>query len=553
MTTSIVNNANAVNAQRNLSITSMKMGKVLEKLSSGYRINRAADDAAGLGISEKMRAQIRGNSQAIRNANDGISMIQTAEGAMDEVHSILQRMRELGVQAANDTNDTAARDSIAIEINQLRTEIDRIANATQFNGQSLLTGALSSATGATVSGGTLATGQQVAESVVAGTAATDLVAGDIAGSGGNTVTVATITLNNEAARSINPATLTFTYDDANNNITLAGTGFTATRSANDWVDGNIDFTDASTGAQVRLAVTLAGTAIGANEAAGDTIGAALTAAADDTIVLVNDAANSASVSAITTTGTTAPGTYTISRQGTTGETLRVSNGTTNIDYDLATLFAAELPAATTSTLNFAAFGLSLAINNASAGAVDTQSLSRDLNGLTITVAAGTGTGDAAILQVGANVTTNDEMAISFNDTRASTGSGLSLIDQTVTAGQASALDADVVVSFATVTGTGGIVGSNDRAQALIHLVDNAITTLNTRRANLGASQNRLESTVNSLGVAVENLTASESRIRDADIAKLSSEMVSKQILQQAGVAMLSQANQMSQSVLSLLR
>ena len=553
MTTSIVNNANAVNAQRNLGITSMKMGKVLEKLSSGYRINRAADDAAGLGISEKMRAQIRGNSQAIRNANDGISMIQTAEGAMDEVHSILQRMRELGVQAANDTNDTAARDSIAIEINQLRTEIDRIANATQFNGQSLLTGALSSATGATVSGGTLATGQQVAESVVAGTAATDLVAGDIAGSGGNTVTVATITLNNEAARSINPATLTFTYDDANNNITLAGTGFTATRSANDWVDGNIDFTDASTGAQVRLAVTLAGTAIGASEAAGDAVGAALIAAADDTIVLVNDAANSATVSAITTTGTTAPGTYTISRQGTTGETLRVSNGTTNIDYDLATLFATELPAAATSTLNFAAFGLSLAINNASAGAVDTQSLSRDLNGLTITVAAGTGTGDAAILQVGANVTTNDEMAISFNDTRASTGSGLSLIDQTVTAGQASALDADVVVSFATVTGTGGIVGSNDRAQALIHLVDNAITTLNTRRANLGASQNRLESTVNSLGVAVENLTASESRIRDADIAKLSSEMVSKQILQQAGVAMLSQANQMSQSVLSLLR
>ena len=133
MTSSIVNNANAVNAQRNLNITSMKMGKVLEKLSSGYRINRAADDAAGLGISEKMRAQIRGNSQAIRNANDGISMIQTAEGAMDEVHSILQRMRELGVQAANDTNDTAARDSVATEINQLRTEIDRIANATQFN------------------------------------------------------------------------------------------------------------------------------------------------------------------------------------------------------------------------------------------------------------------------------------------------------------------------------------------------------------------------------------------------------------------------------------
>src|SRR5690349_14593185 len=144
---SIVNNVTAMNAQRNLSATGMKMGKVLEKLSSGYRINRAADDAAGLGISEKMRAQIRGNSQAIRNAQDGISMIQTAEGAMDEVHGILQRMRELGVQAANDTYDAAARTSIGTELVQLRTEIDRIANATQLNGQSLLTGALTGTIG----------------------------------------------------------------------------------------------------------------------------------------------------------------------------------------------------------------------------------------------------------------------------------------------------------------------------------------------------------------------------------------------------------------------
>ena len=140
---SIVTNVAALNGNRNLNITNMKMGKVLEKLSSGYRINRAADDAAGLGISEKMRAQIRGNSQAIRNAQDGISMIQTAEGAMDEIHSILQRMRELGVQAANDTYDTAARTSIGTELVQLRSEIDRISNATNFNGQNLLTGALS--------------------------------------------------------------------------------------------------------------------------------------------------------------------------------------------------------------------------------------------------------------------------------------------------------------------------------------------------------------------------------------------------------------------------
>src|SRR5512142_2784186 len=137
---SIITNVSALNAQRNLGISGMKLGKVLEQLSSGYRINRAADDAAGLGISEKMRAQIRGNTQGIRNAQDGISMLQTAEGAMDEIHGMLQRMRELAVQGANDTYDTNARVSIGTEIQQLHAEIDRIAGGTTFNSQSLLTG-----------------------------------------------------------------------------------------------------------------------------------------------------------------------------------------------------------------------------------------------------------------------------------------------------------------------------------------------------------------------------------------------------------------------------
>jgi len=144
---SIVTNVGAINAQRNLGISGMKLGKVLEQLSSGFRINRAADDAAGLGISEKMRAQIRGNTQAIRNAQDGISMLQTAEGAMDEIHGMLQRIRELAVQGANDTYDTNARNSMGQEIQQLRSEIDRIAGGTTFNGQNLLTGTLSGTLG----------------------------------------------------------------------------------------------------------------------------------------------------------------------------------------------------------------------------------------------------------------------------------------------------------------------------------------------------------------------------------------------------------------------
>ena len=394
---SIVTNASAINAQRNLGITGMKMGKVLEKLSSGYRINRAADDAAGLGISEKMRAQVRGNSQAIRNANDGISMIQTAEGAMDEVHSILQRMRELGVQAANDTNDAAARTSIGTELVQLRSEVDRIANATQFNGQNLLTGTLS---------GTLG-----------GATGTDLVVGDAVG--------AAVT----------------------DKIDVAGAKA-----------GTYTFTSAGAGL-------------------------------------------------LTLTG---PG----------GQAQQISIG--------------AIAALGTSTLNFSQLGVSVSlISTAGENAANQIASLTSAANATIQV---TGTG-AAKLQVGANTTAYDSMSISFNDVRATQASGLNLLS-------AGGVD---------WTSSATIVASNTASQALINQVDAAITTMNTRRADLGASQNRLEHTINSLGVSVENLTASESRIRDADIANLSTQMVSNQILQQAGTAVLSQANQSSNSVLSLLR
>ena len=394
---SIVTNTGAINAQRNLGITAMKMGKVLEKLSSGYRINRAADDAAGLGISEKMRAQIRGNTQAIRNANDGISMIQTAEGAMDEVHSILQRMRELSVQAANDTNDAAARTSIGTELVALRSEVDRIANATQFNGQNLLTGTLS---------GTLG-----------GASGTDLVVGDAVGA-----TVAD-RIDVSAAKA---GTYTFTSPAAGQ-ITLTGPGGQAQQLA-----------------------------IGAIAALG------------------------------------------------------------------------------TQTLDFNQLGVKVSLIS-TAGETAANQIASLINAVNDTIVV-VGSG-AAVLQVGANTTAFDSMNISFNDVRATQATGLNLLS-------AGAVD---------WTSSATIVASNTAAQALINQVDTAITTMNTRRADLGASQNRLEHTINSLGVSVENLTASESRIRDADIAHLSTQMVSNQILQQAGTAVLSQANQSSQAVLSLLR
>ena len=139
----INHNMNAMNAHRNMGINTTNSGKAMEKLSSGLRINRAGDDAAGLSISEKMRAQIRGLDQASRNAQDGISLIQTAEGALNETHSILQRMREISVQAANDTNVAVDRNSLNDEIKQLIDEVDRIAKATQFNEQDILSTAQS--------------------------------------------------------------------------------------------------------------------------------------------------------------------------------------------------------------------------------------------------------------------------------------------------------------------------------------------------------------------------------------------------------------------------
>ena len=395
----IATNVAAINAQRNLANTSVKMGKVLEKLSSGYRINRAADDAAGLGISEKMRSQIRGNTQAIRNSQDGISMIQTAEGAMDEVHGILQRMRELGVQAANDTYDTAARTSIGTELVQLRSEIDRIANATSFNGQSLLTGSLT---------GTLG-----------GATGTDLVLNDAVGAA-----IATgITVSGAKA-----GTYTFTSGGAGSGLlTLTGPSGQAQQISVGAIVAlgtqTLDFN------QLGVTIKLDSTA----GESSDNILAALAAAANDTIVV-------------------------------------------------------------------------------------------------------TGSGSAA-LQVGANTTAYDTMTISFNDVRATQATGLNLLS----------------AGAVNWTGSNTIVASNTAAQAFVNQIDTAITTLNTRRSDLGAAQNRLEHTVNSLGVSVENLTASESRIRDADVASLSSQMVSNQILQQAGTAVLGQANQSAQGILALLR
>lgn len=389
-------NVAAIGAQRNLSVTGAKMGKALERLSSGLRINRAADDAAGLSISEGLRSQIRGLKQGSRNAQDGVSMIQTAEGALTETHALLQRMRELTVQAANSTLGANDRTAIGTEIQTLTAEIDNIAARTKFNGQSLLTGALAT----TVTGGTAAVG------------------------------------------------------------TALATGATA-------VISGVDVSGAKAGA-----------------------------------------------------------TYTLTRVGAAGAGTGVTLSN-NLDATTVTATApATIGASGVATITFSLAGHTIALEITGAAGKTAANVYDDLTTKTIT----TGGSGSATFRVGADV--NQDISVTFSDNR-TTALGTTTIASLVTDNQN--------------------VSTTAKANALLTSIDQGIVTVSSNRAKLGAAQNQVEAAINSVGVAIENMSASESRIRDADVAEVSTELVTRQIMQQAGVAVLSQANTSSQAVLSLLQ
>jgi flagellin len=390
-------NIEALNAQRNLGATAAAFGKSVEKLSSGLRINRAADDAAGLAISEKLRAQVRGLNQAQRNAQDGISMVQTAEGALNEVHSMLQRMRELGVQASNSTLSQTDAQSVNTEIVALQAEINRVTGATTFNGQNLLTGSLSA----------------------------------------------------------------------------SQTGGTAT------------------------------------------VGLALATGAAATISAINVSAAKANT------------TYTITAAG---AVLTLADGVGNSQA----ITASAIGASGSETLSWGTLGVSMTI--VGAAAKTGANIGTDLTTLTVITGANAG----ANFQIGANA--SDSLAVGFaNATTSAAGYGTLF-----TAGTGEVAVFTNAVNAAPAT----IVAS---AQALITSVDTALAFVSSSRGNFGAVQNRLEHTIASLGVASENLAASESRIRDLDVAAEMVNFTKTQILQQAGTAILAQANSAPQSILSLLK
>ncbi len=459
-------NIASLNAQRNLNKSQAALGTSLQRLSSGKRINSAKDDAAGLAISQRFSAQIRGLDQAVRNSNDGISLAQTAEGALGEVTNNLQRIRELGVQSANATNSSSDRAAMQQEVSQLVSEINRISVQTNFNGTSLLDGSfaskafqvganvgetivLSAITNATKGGLGLDNGT----ATVTGTAVTaPLNAGDVKINGHDVGAVAT-----GSAKAMATA-----IQAADANVTA-----TASTSVN---TGTFNITASSSGDSYTLVV--AGVSItGADTGTGIT-GATMDAAMTAGGGLVNTALASAG---ITMTGSFAAGNKTF------------------IDVD----------------------GDNVVISSSVVG------------GVTGGVASGTGTNTGTL-----------SLASTGNDIRLT---GNSLAKAGLTAGTTAVTGNTLDVS--TVTG----------ANLLITAVDSALNTVNSSRATLGALQNRFESVVTSLQTSSESLSSARSRIEDADFASETATLTKTQILQQAGTAMLAQANQLPQGVLSLLK
>ncbi len=477
-------NIASLNAQRNLNASQSSLATSLERLSTGLRINSAKDDAAGLAISERFTAQIRGLNQAVRNANDGISLAQTAEGALGEIGNNLQRIRELAIQSSNSTYSASDRASLDAESAQLIAEITRVAGQTAFNGTNLLDGSFNS------------------QSFQVGANANQ------------TITIGSIS----DARATGLGS---------NILSAAGTVMGATKAA------AADLTGGNTVAiEAGLTVT---TANGGTTAA---FGYAAGADAKAIAAAINTNASSVGVTATASNSATLSG---ISAAGTVSFTL---NGT-------------AVSAAVTDPTDLTA--LMGAINGAAGATGVTASFTSTSakNSLTLSTTDGR---DISVLDY-ANSTAGNQTATfsAVTLTEGSTDSSIKTGSVSVASSKGAITlaghNADVFNSATSTFSSMASVSlaSSANAQLSIAVVDAALNQINTMRGDLGAYQNRFTSTIANLQTASENLSASRSRIQDADFALETANLTRGQILQQAGVAMLAQANALPNNVLSLLR
>ncbi len=493
-------NVMSLNAQRNLATSGGSLATALQRLSSGLRINSAKDDAAGLAISERLTTQIRGLNQAARNASDGISMSQTAEGGLSTVGDLLQRMRELSVQAANSTNSSSDRQSLQREVSQLQQEVARIATTTNFNGQKLLDGSL---TGAQFQVG--ANANQTIQLSIGSVKGTDIGNFRLRTTGDNANATA---LAADRAASPNSVLTTEVLTISGNGTSVTVTPGAAGESAKaiaDRVNSAVSATGQSTGvtAFAQTKATLSGMSAGTvafNLYGQNTSGVAISATVTGSDVsALATAINAQSAS----TGITASA---------SGATLTFSSAE---GYDVGIENYTNTGAGTASLQGYNAF------TDATAGAA-------------VALTSATATTDSAT--VGGMLQFNGSSG--YTVTSAVAGALFS-----ATTANASTLSSVSSIDISTVA------GANDA----IRIVDSALTASNNLRADLGAVQNRFTQTINSLETASENLSAARSRILDADFAAETASLTRAQILQQAGVAILSQANAVPQNVLSLLR
>ena len=536
----VQHNMSAINANNKMNVNVAGLKKSTEKLSSGYQINRAGDNAAGLAISEKMRSQIRGLSQATKNANDGISLIQTAEGGLNETHSILQRMRELAVQSANGTYTQEDRDAIQLEADALKSEIDRISTSTEFNTQQLLDGSLSGGgntstygalygmneTGAAFGGGLITTtstvkGMQVNITVGASGDGGENAVWDVAG--------LKVNVNLVAGKSYTDAEI----NDLIKNATVPKDGgMTAPY-------GSITFKSeygVIQGAAGATTATVAGTrgtkAVDASTLVADATNGGV--GSSDTITFTANSYGDSKMSAsqfakIAISTDVAAGKESVeiikaAVIGTSGAEIKLHLAT-GVEYSEKDI---------QNILKEAGFDYEVSLTDAKAPDASTNgtikfNVKGDITAATMTEGTGVGkeftdsNGEGLTFQIGANGVEDQRVTLNIDDMGADS-LGVANVD----------------------------VSGRDSANKAIDTIDAAISKVSMQRAGLGALQNRLEYTVNNLTTTNENLTNAESTIRDTDMA---TEMISYtkfNILQQASQAMLAQANQQPQAVLQLL-
>ena len=490
---SIINtNVNSLTAQRQLSVSQNSMATSMARLSSGLRINSAKDDAAGLAISERFTAQIRGVNQAGRNANDGISLAQTAEGDLAQISNNLQRIRELAVQSANSTNSASDRASLNNEAAALISENDRVASTSAFNGIKLLDGTFTAQNFQVGANGT--SNDQISVTSIASARGNALGVG-AASSFASAVTGSLITASTGIAAGdvqINGYQVGASVADGVSNNTSTSSGI-AIAAAINAISGNTNVT-----------ATVRATAVAGTTVTG--FATALTAGA----VVINGV-DIGAVAAATTAG------------GRGGQITAAINAKTS-------------QTGVTATFNSTTGAVALA-------AADGRNIDVTTNATSLAVNTGLGSGGA--------VTTVTRSGVNLSS---SASAGIS-----ISGGAAQLLNAGLVEATTAATATAGAGMSSLNlttaagSTAALATVDAAINTINSTRAALGAYQARFTSVVASLATTGENLSASRSRVQDADFASETANLSRAQILQQAGTAMVAQANQLPQGVLALLR